>query len=151
MPLQTDPTIIYGIWETTGAWNHNISRADLQAPGRWNSYLNQGLPPGPISNPGFEALKAAGAPSQSDFLYFVSRNNGTHMFSKDYAQHLKAVGEFQLDRAAREGKSWRDLQKRDLVPSAVVEAPPIAIRAATAKPNANVIKKGTRVKSSSSP
>jgi UPF0755 protein len=123
MPLQTDPTIIYGIWEATGAWNHNISKADLQKPGPWNSYLNQGLPPGPISNPGLEALKAAGQPAKSEYLFFVSRNNGTHVFSRNYNQHLKAVGEFQLDRAAREGKSWRDLQKRAEVPTQVYEAP----------------------------
>ncbi len=125
MPLQTDPTIIYGLWEVNGSWNHNISRVDLQTPGKWNSYLNQGLPPGPISNPGFEALKAAGMPAQSDFLYFVSRNDGTHMFSKDYGQHLKAVETYQLNKKAREGKSWRDLQNRDAVPEVVVAAPDV--------------------------
>lgn len=111
MPLQTDPTIIYGIWNSLGTWNRNISRADLMAPGIYNTYLNQGLPPGPISNPGLEAMKAAGLPEKTDYLFFVSRNNGTHVFSATYAQHQKAVMQFQMDRKAREGKSWRDLNK----------------------------------------
>lgn len=122
MPLQTDPTIIYGLWSETGVWNRNLSRADLQTPGAYNSYLNMGLPPGPISNPGFEALKAVGLPAQSDFLFFVSRNNGTHVFSKEYSQHQKAVTQFQLDRKAREGHSWRELKSREVVPDKVVDA-----------------------------
>lgn len=124
MLLQTDPTIIYGIWRDKGQWNGSLSRADLKYPSKYNTYLHLGLPPGPIANPGFEALKAAGAPAQSDYLFFVSRNDGTHVFSRDYQQHKKAVEEFQLNRKAREGKSWRDLSKRQAVPEGVVEAPP---------------------------
>ncbi len=141
MPLQTDPTIIYGLWQETGAWNRNLSRADLQAPNPYNSYLNLGLPPGPISNPGFDAIKAAGAPATTEFLFFVSRNNGTHIFSKDYAQHQRAVTQFQIDRKAREGKSWRDLKKREAVPEQVIDslpsapkAPPAAVAPATKPP-----------------
>lgn len=123
MPLQTDPTIIYGILLERGSWNKALSRADLQRPHPYNSYLNQGLPPGPISNPGFEALKAAGMPAKSDYLFFVSRNDGTHVFSREYKQHQKAVSDFQLNAKAREGKSWRDLQKRQNTPEKVIEAP----------------------------
>ncbi|MEK7358553.1 MAG: endolytic transglycosylase MltG, partial [Bdellovibrionota bacterium] len=79
---------------------------------RYNTYSFTGLPYGPISNPGYEALRAAFAPVESDFLFFVSKNDGTHIFSKDFGAHQKAVGTFQLDRKAREGKSWRDLKKR---------------------------------------
>lgn len=125
MLLQTDPTIIYGIWRDKGSWNGALSRADLRYPSKYNTYLNKGLPPGPIANPGFEALKAAGAPAQSDYLFFVSRNDGTHVFSRDYQQHKRAVEEFQLNRRAREGKSWRDLRKRQHVPEGVVEAPAV--------------------------
>lgn len=124
MLLQTDPTIIYGIWNERGSWNGSLSRADLKFPSKYNTYLHRGLPPGPIANPGFEALKAAGAPAESDYLFFVSRNDGTHVFSREYRQHAKAVEEFQLNRRAREGKSWRDLKKRQAVPEKVVEAPP---------------------------
>lgn len=117
MRLETDPTVIYGIWEKSGEWSGNISKADLLTPTRYNTYTFSGLPYGPISNPGFESLKAVLAPATSDYLFFVSRNDGTHRFSSDYAGHLKAVAEFQLDRKAREGKSWRDLKKRTQIPA----------------------------------
>ena len=124
MALQTDPTIIYGLWVEKGEWDGKISRADLKFPSRYNTYLHKGLPPGPIANPGFEALKAAGAPAQTEFLFFVSRNNGTHVFSTEYKQHSQAVQQFQIDKKAREGKSWRDLQKRETAPAQVISAPP---------------------------
>ena len=125
MRLQTDPTVVYGVWEKSGVWNKNISRQDLLTPTRYNTYTLTGLPYGPISNPGLDALKAAADPAQTDFLFFVSRNNGTHVFSKDYRQHQSAVTQFQLDRKAREGKSWRDLKKRTDAPSGVIGAPPL--------------------------
>jgi UPF0755 protein len=119
MPLQTDPTIIYGLFLENGSWDGSLPRAELQRPGPYNTYLNQGLPPGPISNPGFEALNAVGAPAKSEFLFFVSRNDGTHTFSKDYAQHSKAVSKYWADRRAGDTKSWRDLKKRSNVPDLV--------------------------------
>jgi UPF0755 protein len=124
MRLQTDPTVIYGMWRETGVWNGKISRADLQRPTPYNTYVIPALPPGPIANPGFHALQAAARPAESEFLFFVSRNDGTHVFSKNYAQHNAAVAEYQLNAKAREGKSWRDLQKREAAPSAVREAKP---------------------------
>jgi UPF0755 protein len=133
MKLQTDPTVVYGIWEKTGAWNKNISRQDLLTPSRYNTYVITGLPFGPISNPGLEALKAAANPAQTEFLFFVSRNNGTHVFSKDYKQHQNAVTQFQLDRKAREGKSWRDLKTRTEKPADVIAAPPLQAPAGTKK------------------
>jgi UPF0755 protein len=69
------------------------------------------LPPGPIANPGKEALAATVKPATSEYLYFVSYNNGTHKFSKDYKEHSAAVQKYQLDPKAREGKSWRDLKR----------------------------------------
>ncbi len=113
MRLQTDPTVIYGLWLKSGMWNRNISRQDLVNPSPYNTYVIPALPPGPIANPGIEALIAAARPAKSEFLFFVSRNDGTHTFSKEYSQHRAAVGKFQLDKKAREGKSWRDLQKRN--------------------------------------
>jgi len=128
MRLQTDPTIIYAIWNERGSWNGSLTRADMRFPSKYNTYLHFGLPPGPIANPGFEALKAAGAPAETDYLFFVSRNDGTHVFSRDYSQHQKAVADYQLNRRAREGKSWRDLSKRTAIPEGVVEAPPVEKR-----------------------
>jgi len=109
MRLQTDPTIIYGIWLEKGSWDGNIRRRDLQEKAPYNTYQISGLPPGPIANPGLNALKAVMNPEPSDYLYFVSKNNGTHIFSKDYADHNRAVRETQLNKSARQGGSWRDL------------------------------------------
>lgn len=109
MRLQTDPTIIYGLWLERGSWDGNIRRRDLQEKAPYNTYQISGLPPGPIANPGLNALKAVMNPASSDYLYFVSKNNGTHVFSKDYADHNRAVKETQLNKSARQGGSWRDL------------------------------------------
>jgi UPF0755 protein len=112
MKLQTDPTIIYGILSEKGKFGGNITHQDLIRPTLYNTYVIAGLPPGPISNPGLDAMKATVHPAKTEFLFFVSRNDGTHVYSKEYAQHLRAVGKFQLDPKAREGKSWRDLKKK---------------------------------------
>ena len=122
MRLQTDPTVIYGIWEKTGEWDRNISRQDLITPTPYNTYVISGLPPAPIANPGFEAMQAAAKPAQSEFLFFVSRNDGTHVFSREYGQHKNAVVEYQMNQKARAGKSWRDLKKRTDTPAVVKEA-----------------------------
>jgi UPF0755 protein len=112
MKLQTDPTIIYGMAEETQKTIPRISKADILRPTRYNTYVIKGLPPGPISNPGMEAMLAAVTPDQTEFLYFVSQNNGMTLFSKDYGDHSKAVRKFQVDSKARAGKSWRDLKKK---------------------------------------
>jgi UPF0755 protein len=115
MRLQSDPTIIYGIWVATGAYKNNITREDLLNPTPFNTYTVPRLPFGPIANPGRESLLAVMRPAQSEFFYFVSHNNGTHAFSKTYEEHTRAVKTFQLDPAAREGKSWRDLKKKKVM------------------------------------
>lgn len=112
MRLQTDPTIIYGKAELTGQYEIKISKSDILAPSRYNTYVIKGMPPGPIANPGREALIATLKPATSGYLFFVSQNDGTHVFSETYAQHSQAVNKFQKDPKAREGKSWRDLQKK---------------------------------------
>lgn len=111
MKLQTDPTVLYGMALKLGHMPKNISKNDLLTPTRYNSYTNFGLPPTPISNPGKEALLATLQPANSKYLFFVSKNNGTHVFSETYANHNKAVQAFQMNAKAREGKSWRDLNK----------------------------------------
>jgi UPF0755 protein len=95
MRLETDPTVIYGIPSFDG----NLRRADLEDTGNpYNTYQIPGLPPGPIANPGAAALRAAVSPASSDYLYFVSRNDGTHQFSSSYAEHAAAVDRFQRGR-----------------------------------------------------
>ncbi len=107
MRLQSDPTVIYGIREFDG----DIRRKDLQNKTPYNTYKIYGLPPGPIASPGKEAILAVLFPEQSPYLYFVSHNNGTHEFTVTYEEHKKAVAKYQLDKKARQGKSWRDLPK----------------------------------------
>lgn len=112
MRLQTDPTVLYSKLLRTGNLQTNISRVDLVTDAPYNTYTRKGLPPGPIANPGVEAMTAAVSPENSPFLFFVSRNDGTHVFTETYKDHSKAVGTFQLDPKARAGKSWRDLNKK---------------------------------------
>lgn len=99
MPLQADPTVIYGI----DAFDGNIRRRDLTAANPYNTYVIRGLPPGPIANPGRASLAAVLAPAPVDFLYFVARNDGTHQFSRSLAEHNRAVQRYQLGGGRRRG------------------------------------------------
>ena len=94
MRLQSDPTVIYAI--TNGKkMLRKLSRKDLKFISPFNTYLNKGLPPEPICIPGIESLKAVANPYNGSFLYFVSDNNGGHLFSEDYGQHLQNVKLFR--------------------------------------------------------
>lgn len=100
--LQTDPTIIYGCTVATPRssacekWEGRIRRIHLDdKDNRYNTYTHEGLPPGPISNPGRAALEAVMAPDATQFLYFVSRNDGTHVFSRTVAEHEANVVKYQ--------------------------------------------------------
>ncbi|MDX2166407.1 MAG: endolytic transglycosylase MltG [Deltaproteobacteria bacterium] len=94
MPLQSDPTVLYG----RGAARGPITRADLAADNPYNTYVHKGLPLGPIANPGRAALEAAIAPTATDALYFVSRNDGSHTFSATLDAHNRAVRLYQPNR-----------------------------------------------------
>ncbi len=113
MMLQTDPTILYGMALESGKMILKISKADITRPTRYNTYTIRGLPPGPISNPGRESLLAAIRPAITDYLFFVSNNDGTSTFTKDLSAHNRAVHKTQIDPNARKGKSWRDLKKKE--------------------------------------
>lgn len=91
MRLQSDPTVVYG----SKKFAEPISRKDLRTPTPYNTYTLSGLPVGPISNPGKEALRAVLHPTPTDNLYFVSKNNGTHQFSKSLTEHNRAVRKYQ--------------------------------------------------------
>lgn len=108
MRLQADPTTIYGIWEN---YNGNLKRSHLLEKTDYNTYKMSGLPLGPIANPSLAAIKAVLAPKEHNFLYFVSKNDGTHVFTPTYKDHQKAVDYWQKNRARRTGTSWRDLKQ----------------------------------------
>jgi UPF0755 protein len=97
MRLQTDPTVMYATMLRTGHWSKNISKADLLAPHPYNTYTTAGLPPGPIANPGAASLEAVLAPSACHDLYFVSRNDGTHVFCPNLSCHAAAVVKWQVE------------------------------------------------------
>lgn len=92
MPLQTDPTVIYGLGER---FDGNLRKRDLLADTPFNTYTRNGLPPHPIANPGLAALLATVNPEPTDALYFVARGDGTHQFSRTLEEHNRAVRQFQ--------------------------------------------------------
>jgi UPF0755 protein len=95
MKLQTDPTVIYGMGER---FDGNLRRRDLREDTPYNTYVHKGLPPTPICLPGADALHAATHPADAEYLYFVSKGDGTHYFSKTYKEHQRAVRKYQLKR-----------------------------------------------------
>ena len=92
MPLQTDPTVIYGMGD---AFDGNLRRADLKSDHAWNTYTRKGLPPTPIAMPGRNALRATLHPDSSNALYFVARGDGTSAFSETLEAHNAAVNRYQ--------------------------------------------------------
>jgi UPF0755 protein len=98
MRLESDPTTIYGIADFDG----NLRREHLEdETNPWNTYKIAGLPPTPIANPGFASLAAVVRPAETDYLYFVSRGDGTHVFASSYDQHLMNVARYQRRSSSR--------------------------------------------------
>jgi peptidoglycan lytic transglycosylase G len=95
MGMQADPTVVYAL-QKAGRYDGNIRRADLSFDSPYNTYRYPGLPPGPIAAPGKAAIEAALAPADVGFLYFVSRNDGSHVFAETLAQHNANVYEYQV-------------------------------------------------------
>jgi UPF0755 protein len=94
MPLQCDPSVIYGLEDFDG----NLTRQHLLTPTLYNTYLFRGLPPGPIASPGLESILAALNPAKLDYLYFVAKGDGSHEFSSDLEAHNRAVYQLQRKR-----------------------------------------------------
>jgi len=93
--LQTDPTVIYGLKN----FNGDLTKKDLRTDHPYNTYTRNGLPVGPIANPGEASLKAVLSPARVSYLYFVARGDGTHVFSNNLVEHNKAVAIYQLGEA----------------------------------------------------
>ncbi len=94
MTLDCDPTVIYAV-RLVKEYDGILHRSDLQLDSPYNTYLYPGLPPGPIANPGLAAIDAALDPAPTDYLYFVSANDGSHVFSRNYRDHQRAVVRYQ--------------------------------------------------------
>lgn len=120
MRLQSDPTIIYGLTQGKGPLGRGITRAEIEQPTPYNTYMIDGLPPGPIANPGRAALEAAANPLRTQDLYFVADGTGGHVFSETLDQHKGNVQRWrQIEKAAQ------DKQEQGAPPdgSSVPEAP----------------------------
>jgi UPF0755 protein len=98
MKLDSCATVIYGIWDQ---FDGNLTERDLSTWTAYNTYMNPGFPPGPICNPGKASIAAALTPANADYLYFVSKNDGTSYFSSTLAEHNRAVYEYQILRKNR--------------------------------------------------
>jgi UPF0755 protein len=95
MPMQADPTVVYALVKA-GRYDGNIRKVDLSLDSPYNTYKYAGLPPGPIASPGRAAIEAALAPADVQYLYFVSRNDGSHAFAETLAKHNANVQEYQV-------------------------------------------------------
>jgi UPF0755 protein len=95
MGMQCDPTVIYAL-ERAGRYTGNLTREDLKFDSPYNTYRYAGLPPGPIASPGRASLEAAANPSDVPYIYFVSRNDGSHVFSTTLEEHNRNVFEYQI-------------------------------------------------------
>ena len=99
MPLQTDPSVIYGLTRGKKSLGRGLRRSELDKVTPWNTYVNKGLPTTPIANPGRKSILAALSPTESDFLFFVADGTGGHAFAVTYSEHLRNVAE------------WREIEK----------------------------------------
>lgn len=95
MPLQTDPTIIYGITEGKAPLGRGLRKSELKRDTPYNTYLHRGLPPSPIANPGKQSIRAALNPVESKYLFFVADGSGGHAFAVSYKEHQKNVREWR--------------------------------------------------------
>ena len=116
MGMQADPTVIYAL-QRAGRYDGNLRRDDLSFDSPYNTYRYPGLPPGPIASPGLASLQAAVAPAQVDYLYFVSRNDGSHVFARTLVEHNENVRQYQVlyfreQRAAQRAAAEKDEKEK---------------------------------------
>ena len=106
--MQADPTVVYALIKA-GRYDGNIRRDDLTIDSPYNTYRYPGLPPGPIASPGRASLDAVVHPADTDYLYLVSRNDGSHVFAKTLAEHSRNVRTYQVDyfKPGRAGQAGR--------------------------------------------
>ena len=112
MALQCDPTVIYAL-DRAGRYNGNLTRENLQFDSPYNTYRYPGLPPGPIASPGRASLDAAAHPADVSYLYFVSKNDGSHAFATTLDEHNRNVQKYQIQYFRANGAdAWGQLIER---------------------------------------
>ena len=102
MPLQTDPTVIYGVTGGKGPLGRGLRKSELRKDTPWNTYVNRGLPPTPIANPGLASLQAALKPAATDFIFFVADGTGGHAFAVTLKDHNRNVAAWRKIEATRQ-------------------------------------------------
>jgi UPF0755 protein len=132
--LQSDPTIIYGLVGGKGTLGRPIKRSEIIQPSPYNTYMIDGLPPGPISNPGRASLEAAANPARTRDLFFVADGTGGHAFTETYDQHQKNVAKLRTMEKQIQNDTVEPVE--DTAPPAVAGAPVDASPTATTKPPA---------------
>ena len=126
MRLQSDPTVVFSLTMGAGPLGRPLTHADLETPSPYNTYQIDGLPPGPIDNPGREAILAVTHPDQTDDLYFVADGNGGHAFAHTLEDHNRNVGKLRKAQARRENEeAHRDNEAPKISPSAGSGASPV--------------------------
>jgi peptidoglycan lytic transglycosylase G len=144
MKLQSDPTIIYGLVGGRGTLGRPIKRSEITQPSPYNTYVIDGLPPGPIANPGRASLEATANPARTRDLFFVADGTGGHTFTETYDQHQKGVAKLR----AMERQQQNDTVEQDDPPTATTAPAPATPGAPAATPPA-APKAGTKAKSGS--
>jgi UPF0755 protein len=130
--LQSDPTIIYGLVGGKGTLGRPIKRSEIVQPSPYNTYVIEGLPPGPISNPGRASLEATANPARTRDLYFVADGSGGHAFTETYGEHQKKVARLR----AMEKQTQNDTVELDEAPPAPNAADPAAVSSTPKPPTA---------------
>ncbi|MBI3700717.1 MAG: endolytic transglycosylase MltG [Afipia sp.] len=144
MRLQSDPTIIYGLVGGRGTLGRPIKRSEITQPSPYNTYVVNGLPPGPIANPGRASLEATANPARTRDLYFVADGTGGHTFSENYDAHQKAVAKLRAIEKSAQDDKVEDDDATPAAPAATATTPstttpsakPAAPKAAAPKPSA---------------
>ena len=135
MRLQSDPTIIYGLVGGKGTLGRPIIKSEIDQPTPYNTYQIDGLPPGPICNPGRASLEAAANPARTREIYFVADGTGGHVFAETYEQHQKNVARLRLIETDQKDQAPIDAMTPPVASQAAVPPTASANPAAAAPPS----------------
>jgi UPF0755 protein len=136
MKLQSDPTIIYGLVGGKGTLGRPIKRSEITQPSPYNTYVVEGLPPGPIANPGRASLEATANPARTRDLFFVADGTGGHSFTETYDQHLKNVAKLRVQEKQIQNDTAEPAEEAAAPPAAAAPAPADSNPTATTRPPA---------------